>query len=248
MRRVTYSPHLVTYLDILGFRTYIEQKSAGFISKIIRHWRHETKPDDEDRHYGEDYKQFSDLVIGTCPVNSSENIKYRPGLVFLQLYRVMFAQVRMIENGILVRGAVTIGDLVKSYRVIYGPALIRAYELESKSAVFPRIVIDDRLLKELKLNPLLRSHDFKTEMEYLRPMLQRDDKKILFLDYLGGVLPEDPDGAPEFLRKHKELIERGLWDFRHDSKIRAKYEWLQEYHNSTVERLAPRDIRKSLTI
>lgn len=240
-----YSPHLVTYLDILGFRNLIEQKSPKFISGVIQLWKHETTPRKDDRHYGEDYKRFSDLIVGTCPVNSKVNAQHRPGLVFVELYRVMFAQVRMIEGGILLRGAVTVGDLVKNNREIYGPALIRAYELESQVAVVPRIVVDDRLLTEMRGNPLLRRHSFKEEMEYLSPLLRKDEEHITFVDYLNGVLPEDPDGAPIFLKKHKDLIERGLWDFRNDTRIRKKFRWLQRYHNSYVQTL-PKGMRKNL--
>lgn len=248
MTRVAYSPHLVTYLDIMGFRNLIENKSPGFISKVIRLWKQETALGSESQNYHVDFKQFSDLIVVTCPINSRENVKTRPGLVFWEVQRLMFAQARLIEEGILVRGAVTVGNIVKSYREIYGPAILQAYELESRTAIFPRIVIDERILTELKRNILLRRHDFRTEMEYLSVFLHTDNKNVTFVDYLRGALSEDPEGAPRFFVKHKELIEQGLWDFRRNRRIREKYRWLQRYHNSVVQELRPKKMGKRLII
>jgi len=40
------------------------------------------------------------------------------------------------------------GNLYHKSNLIFGPALIRAYELESKYAIYPRIIVDDQNIKE----------------------------------------------------------------------------------------------------
>jgi hypothetical protein len=45
-------------------------------------------------------------------------------------------------SGFLVRGGVSFGDLVHDDECVFGPALNRAYELESKIADKPRVIVD----------------------------------------------------------------------------------------------------------
>jgi hypothetical protein len=45
-------------------------------------------------------------------------------------------------SGLLIRGAITIGDIVHDDSIVFGPALNRAYELESQQAIYPRIILD----------------------------------------------------------------------------------------------------------
>ena len=42
----------------------------------------------------------------------------------------------------LVRGGVTIDDFYVDDTVVWGPALVRAYEMENDEARFPRILLD----------------------------------------------------------------------------------------------------------
>ena len=59
----------------------------------------------------------------------------------------------MIESGILIRGGVTLGPLIHESRVMFGGGMIKAYKLESKLAIYPRIVIDDRLVEIVRQMP-----------------------------------------------------------------------------------------------
>jgi hypothetical protein len=61
----------------------------------------------------------------------------------------MIAQLTVITEelcaaGLALRGAVTCGKLVHKAKVVFGPALVRAYELEQKNK-WPRIILDDDL-------------------------------------------------------------------------------------------------------
>jgi hypothetical protein len=47
----------------------------------------------------------------------------------------------IFSSGILLRGAICVGDLFIGDHATFGPALIDAYDLESNVAVFPRIAI-----------------------------------------------------------------------------------------------------------
>lgn len=44
-KKVRYSFSLITYLDVLGFRNLIKQKTAGEISRLLRILKETTKSD-----------------------------------------------------------------------------------------------------------------------------------------------------------------------------------------------------------
>ena len=244
MAHVSYAISLVTYIDILGFKDLIATRSAGDISRIIRIFketlrpaRHKTSlkalPDDQ-------FVNFSDLIVIATPL---EKAQIAPSLqLFSQLMRLMFAQSSLLaDEGIVVRGAITIGKVVKSWRQLYGPAVVRAYELERDRATYPRIVIDDLIFKALHGIPGAWHNGEQTDKRYLREITRRDDKDgMLFVDYLKGLRGEfdDPALYPEFLSKHRAFIDEKLETFAEQASIRRKYRWLDRYHRTTLSSLA----------
>lgn len=52
-------------------------------------------------------------------------------------------------KGFLLRGGITIGEIVHDGECVFGPALNRAYELESQIAKYPRFVLDPDIKDEL---------------------------------------------------------------------------------------------------
>jgi hypothetical protein len=228
----------VTYIDVLGFRELVKNKSAGDISQIIRRLKEVTLPNKEvGEMYEETHQTFSDLIVHTVPIDSSVNKSARLGLVYLQILKLVHAQSELIGDGVIVRGAVTVGNLVKSYNVLYGPALIRAYDLEREYARSPRIILDPHLFDMIRQNPLLRAHDFESEALELNQLLKRDDSGLQFIDYLGAIESEldDPEDYPDLLFSHKELIEKGLEDHQSNLGVLSKFFWLRHYHNTVVK-------------
>ena len=53
----------------------------------------------------------------------------------------------LLDEGILLRGGITVGDVALSYGQLFGPAVIRGYELENQVARFPRIVVGTEVLQ-----------------------------------------------------------------------------------------------------
>lgn len=80
--------------------------------------------------------------------------------------------------GVLIRGGITKGKIYAGDNFIYGPALIRAYEIESEIAIYPRLVIDKLLISEL------------TGLTGMEP-------EHLFLNF-GELLYEDMKSSSEF--------------------------------------------------
>jgi hypothetical protein len=67
--------------------------------------------------------------------------------------RILTAGIRLIVDllhmGFLTRGAIVVGDLFHRDNVIFGPALLEAYQIESREAFYPRIIVSNKALEEL---------------------------------------------------------------------------------------------------
>lgn len=250
MKTVEYQPHVITYLDILGFQELIDTRNAGFISKVIRIVQEATRPAEWTKSQSESqYQNFSDLCVIATPIKTGHRSKSK-GLLFGELLGLVHAQVELISEGILVRGAVTVGPLVRSYRVLYGPGLIAAYKAEQAVAQYPRIVVNPEAFEHLKKEPALWVHDLESELDSIDKLISTDSYGVKFIDYLQAIEEEfdTPDAEYHaFLNRHKQLIEHNLMKYCTNKSIRAKYVWLRQYHNSTVRRrFGPREGRQYL--
>ena len=94
---------------------------------------------------------FSDHIVISYPLQPiyadtgfSEQVA---GIVILQQFGNLITSIAAaaLRIGFLVRGAATIGKLYHARGVVFGEALVEAYELESRTAIYPRIVLSPQL-------------------------------------------------------------------------------------------------------
>jgi hypothetical protein len=132
-----YERRLVVFCDILGWRAKIAQAGTdatkiGELRRIIlqltRLLRLESPHDIR-------VSSFSDNIVMSQAVETEKKT-----LFFIQQLGPLIAATAM--GGFLLRGGITIGDLIHDDEVVFGPALNRAYELESTVADYPRMVLD----------------------------------------------------------------------------------------------------------
>src|SRR5205807_1170866 len=127
-----------------------------------------------------------------------------------------------------VRGGIAIGALVKSWGLVSGSALVKAYEME-KQAKHPRVLIDVDLVDVVRQLSTQGNHDLAIAQLVAR------DRHCSYVDYLRyGSRLTDWDEQAEFFRSHKQIVEEGLARFSSSPHIREKYQWLRRYHNSRV--------------
>lgn len=126
-----------------------------------------------------------------------------------------------------------------SYGQLFGPAVIRGYELESQVARFPRIVVGEEVLNEVKSNQALWVHDDgETELRAVNSLLRRDFDGEYFVDYLRILEDEldEPEDYPRLLELHNQFIKDGMERHKGNASVLQKYKWLREYHSHTVNR------------
>ena len=177
--------------------------------------------------------QFSDSVVLSYRVTEESG-------VFWMLNTMALTVIALAERGYLLRGAVTIGDLHHTRRHVVGPAMVRAYEMESKEARYPRIIIDPAVI------PLARrqrneDHSSNDEEEYVRSFITEDADGRLFFDYVSWqpvveIAGCDDDIYPDYLSTLSGLIRTGL---AHDEpSVADKYLWLHRRYEAAINLFA----------
>ena len=90
-------------------------------------------------------KIFSDNIVIAIEKSDKEDElqkNFKTGIITeLAAYFQLFS----LENEILTRGVITIAPFIMDELMISGSGLVRAYELESRVAIFPRIIIDNEV-------------------------------------------------------------------------------------------------------
>jgi hypothetical protein len=164
----------------------------------------------------------------------------KPGgaILFRELLDIVHLQGDLVEYGIVLRGAVTLGQAAGRADTVVGPGLEEATRLRDELAEVPRVIVDPRLLVEVENNASLRAenHDVLTELGFIRSLLRADSDGQWFVDYLKAFATEldEPSMYPLFLLKHRRLIEKRLKVSTVPSRSSKGWTWLWRYHNKAI--------------
>jgi hypothetical protein len=244
----TYRKNLVTYIDVLGFGDLIQlsrndsltvTKIAELLEQIKALSSLGQSRSAAERDKVRSFK-FSDLLVRATEITTDLT-----KLVEMELFYLMTLQFSFVEGGVLIRGGICAGDLfvAEDNAVVFGPALVKSYKLESEYAVYPRILIDRDLHAQLVPNA-----DRLGWAEFV----SRGEDGAYFLDYLfarslypspAAVLGATPE--PQLvLEAHKNMILDVVKKIQENKekreRVKQKYMWLALYHNRTIDRLRNR--------
>lgn len=242
---VAYEPCIVSFIDVLGFRSIIEKRSPGEIIKILSILKMYTAPEDEPQPRSMDEVRMysraftvsvSDAVVRARCYNTQE----RDGAFFRELLDLLHAQVACVNNGVLIRAGLAVGNAhigLLGDGPVFGPAMVRAYEIESNEAIFPRIVVDEDAYSAFLNDEMLRSdhNSLAEERLYVDRLLRVGEDGTRFIDYLGASFSEmdSPAAYADFVSNHANLIRKGL-AANTNIRVRRKFIWLANYHNDVV--------------
>ena len=198
---------------------HICNQTAGFIRQFRTlfqtYFTQATKTDDLKAHLSaEQFSMLGEPKESTTLFNSfsdSQIIAIRlkdegtelPPIngVFAMFWALSGAVVYSLAHGHLIRGGIDVGPAtVLSENEVYGNALVRAYDLESSCADYPRILIGDGLLRYIDHiaggpTDVPRSAVAAVFAERCHTFIDRDHRGDRILDYagrnLGDVLTQD---------------------------------------------------------
>ncbi len=168
--------HYILYIDLLGTKNNLtKDKESEYIEKIKAIYN------ETDRRlkliYKEVYKNikikfkiFSDNVVFAIEKLGKEEDLQKSYKQDIIIELATYFQLLALEKEILTRGAITIGPFIMDKLMISGSGLVRAYELESKVAIFPRIIIDNEIVMHFLIS------------NFLAKQIRRDNDGIFYIN------------------------------------------------------------------
>ncbi len=235
-----YQDRIVCFLDILGFKKHISETVASNgddnvsninnIISAIDSIRYFTNIDKLQEDESKMVTQFSDSVVISFLSNEESG-------VFYSLLEIMWIQVNLVMHKILCRGGIVRGKLVHTDKYLFGPAMVNAYILESKAALYPRVILDESIINA-GMEAHGSHHHARYERESIMSLLQRDTDGMYYIDYVteGGSELDNPEyDYPGYLYDLSEIIKEGLNS--KDPSVLIKYQWLKEKYTPHVKEL-----------
>lgn len=210
------SKYVVAYIDLLGIKKLIKNEPDAialsmhdvytvFIEVVSQ------LPDKDEIKI----KIFSDNIIITRRVTESiEN--QRANLHQIIALVEAFQYLLLYRSRSLVRGGIVIGNLYIDDVFAIGQALVDAYYLEDKIAIYPRIIIDD------SLSPIINGNAHTLiDMDGLR-----------YIDFLS--MAADKKTLNETLSLYNDIIQSGL-SIETDKKVIQKLKWCKTYRHTWIQ-------------
>jgi hypothetical protein len=227
---------IVGFLDLLGFSQHVmaaqtEDESQRLLDKIVegiadsRHFvRRELSVAADTNPAGWAVKFFSDnLVLGYAQGESTATAVSAAWFVVRCAQRY---QLRMTQNGLFLRGGLTIGPVCMTDEIIFGRALIDCYQLESHVAIVPRVILSEELSQLLTADFSTGNPAGKGDFSEL---ICRDIDGWWFVNYLQAAC-HGSNVEWGMIERHKQsLLDSLSSTTRHD--VLPKFGWSCRYHN-----------------
>lgn len=242
----------VAFIDVLGFSQLIFEdrgtgEKLGIIKDAIEHATIHLKerkmlPDHKYAFWYKEFqvKSFSDCFCFSIPLEFDDGEKdYKQNFVSFYVWIESFCNT-LLKHGFLCRGGITQGWHYYDDQIIFSQALVDAYQLESKQANHPLIMVHDNLSRNL------RERDFHRQ-PYYDYMFAHDNAGKSFLhQYNYSIVDElffgfyNVEVKGKFIQERKELIEMFLVTI--NDKIKElignsavdKWQWMKEFSLYTL--------------
>lgn len=181
-----YENHLVAFVDFLGFQEALaEGGRADSILELlttISGFQGDFQSQQVPAENGQTFNirpaiaAFSDNIVISYPLERlvGQNLDVGIAIIFLQTL-ISYIAWKAFNARLLIRGGVAVGQAFHKNGVVFGPALVEAYETERKLAIYPRIA----------LGPSITCSD---AMEKVRSNVVTHEDGVAALAYLSGFI------------------------------------------------------------
>ncbi len=175
------------------------------------------------------YYVFSDNICITIEYLADDSEK--PNLFIEILILISRLTNHYAKKGYFLRGAVDVGWFLSFPDIAIGVPLARAYYLESKKAIFPRVLVSkdfNDLLMEYK-----ESQRISEELIGYSDLYVKNGSDFRYVNPFYYIIQhENKDSKIEFLREYSDNINTQLSNLSHNRRVRRKYRWLAGQFNS----------------
>ncbi|MBC53514.1 MAG: hypothetical protein CMQ34_06705 [Gammaproteobacteria bacterium] len=241
-----YENRVVAFIDILGFRSLLSETTdskdndvESKIEEIVSAYQaiKEIFVVDESMEKSGISMSKKVSIFSDCVVVSFK--AEEPGEVYYTLLDIKHLIMQLVYRKILCRGAVSIGKFIHTDDYLFGPALVEAYTLESKAAMYPRVILDRDII-EAGLDNRSMDHPKSHEETYIESLLGQDSDGMYYIDYFykaQSELDHPEHDFPVYIEILGDLIRKGLMGSSHHGKadLRIKYSWMRERYNNMID-------------
>lgn len=221
-----YETRLIAFVDFLGFKQMIQESETsewriGEIYSAIHNiyevlWDYlANSPGDTTLRL----THFSDSIVMSCMSDDVED-------VVLIIRHLRYIQQKLAEeHSMLIRGAITIGDLIHDKQILMGPAMVKAYNMESHVALYPRIIVSD-IVKQVwdKCTQVLHVSDTPDNQFMLM-----DSDGQWYIDYLNDLDSNFSNDGERMYDSIRHLIRDNILS----PELQQKYQWLDDKFKSS---------------
>lgn len=216
------SLYLVAYLDILGTTRRIKDRARADETLNILHNLYTLEISSTKTVFKQEseiyFRIFSDNLVVALPLPENYEKSRRAITLFLRAVSNIQSSCVGDSVGWLLRGGITIGHAYIDEVMVWGEALVEAYNLESHLAVFPRVVFDERTARSL-----MKQREFS-------PFINQDFDGVFYLNYLSNWMYCGEILAAGFERMKRELGSDV------PQNVLQKLNWHMNYANRKLEK------------
>jgi hypothetical protein len=220
----------VAYIDILGFKEMLKNGDFDTKTREIVGALEDRRGYDREHHPYLDYLAISDTIIVTAKLEHASEL----------LWKVSQLQNKLLSLGFCTRGGISFGELLvygSPINNIFGQALVDAYLLEYERAIYPRVIVDDGIVKQIRTEIASK----KSGRE--ETLLLRDRDGVTFVNQFGRDVINATSKKPSPRKKVKEnkityaeKIRDGLKN-ADEPKAKMKWHWLQAEYEAQFQDL-----------
>jgi hypothetical protein len=210
---------VVAFIDLLGTSEAIKNDENDTNLNTMNYILQSAIDMSADNHLTKatvQVKAFSDNIVFAMEIpNDSDNMEHM-SRVHNILEICAYFQIAAFKMGISTRGGITIGDFFCNEIFVWGKGLLRAYTLESKIAIFPRIVIDTNVISLVPdCDNSGKKHHIKTDVD-----------GVVFLDYLSFFCSNTRN---EYIKRTLNDAKRIVNLLNKDERAIQKIRWIISY-------------------
>jgi hypothetical protein len=243
---IRYQTRIVAFIDILGWKNAIQKrlpsdevralgKTLMQLQWVTNHYNalSNLMPSGMPWPGNPMMTQFSDSIL--ISVDDDEHGRF-------ELQRALqILSSNLIGASRLLRGGVARGEIFHNGSLVFGPALIEAYELESQHASSPRVILSEQLGGEwggadsTGAIPWLPSPDGYLFFNFLQP-------------FMGNPFLKNPKLWQDHLGPVRELILKMAKDPNCSEVVFSKYMWLAAYFDKVCDEYPECDVDKVMPL
>ncbi len=226
--RIKYQRRIVCFLDVLGFGSLLKEfeddadlsnemvSSENLVSEKANDFITAFKSVVQliPHHYCR-YYLFSDNICIAADMEEDKAIANEILFVVSNLFQ------KMASLGYFLRGGIDYGWMLDEEDIAVGLPLANAYLLESKSAIYPRVVISDTF--RALLEDINADFDFQL----------KTDQELVYIDPFYNVIRAED--RREFFEIYKARISEKLEIHKDQPPIEQKFIWLALSYNNFLD-------------